>query len=738
MPKINHTRLLRSKTAQGEVLARKTAGGVWYRPSIDPATMSSPNAWPELGSTITITKGTINGVIVPGVLTLDGVDVTGDATDNGITLDYVVPVGGSAKRTLTWTPESGLPVSMTVYPALANLPNVTVAIDAGTPYAGTASDVKSISAGGSRALVLNQMDAANAVKITKTATGFRFNGGNWLRANHVATPVGKILMLARLCPFRHTGKDGSLVASNAMDINVIPTGLRWGGVLGGNFNVNISPIKDFGQESVMAFLVDYDAGVATHWEDDGKEVVTTRTAASMTQTQYNLGRFSDAELRELIVIEVGVGQPLPISGFDAWRQMTQSNLVLPTTAEVMGGFGQSLWQAQPVPVSPPEIRKVRNYQARMHALAVNGIRRQADNALIYEIGNGGNLLDYSITAEAVTLRPLRINNGETILFSAVRWLRDYRSAAGLPTPALIAGTNGLGGQGIDEFDDDPSTGTTQTTLWTNNQYWFTTAYNRGVIEYGSADIRYFGVVHGTADKVASLGEYYTDFIRATELHLNHCENLSGTRPKLWMTQSGGDTDSSNGDVWAVCLDQLALVDHYDAIFVGPLYPNLIFDDNVHPDYIQHSFMGELVAIKVVAHEQGVNLNALSASAVWAGDNLSVVLTYPAPDGCTVIGPHDTTKYAAYGGFMSNYGFDSDGTISGVSFAGNQITVTFSTPATWLTYAMQVQNVKGNTDIDGRGYTAHRGVLAWDWEHESLAVPSQTHRLWLPSDRWVAA
>ena len=144
-----------------------------------------------------------------------------------------------------------------------------------------------------------------------------------------------------------------------------------------------------------------------------------------------------------------------------------------------------------------------------------------------------------------------------------------------------------------------------------------------------------------------------------------------------------------------------------------------------------------MAIKVVAHEQGVNLNALSASAVWAGDNLSVVLTYPAPDGCTVIGSHDTTKYAAYGGFMSNYGFDSDGTISGVSFAGNQITVTFSTPATWLTYAMQVQNVKGNTDIDGRGYTAHRGVLAWDWEHESLAVPSQTHRLWLPSDRWVA-
>ena len=109
---------------------------------------------------------------------------------------------------------------------------------------------------------------------------------------------------------------------------------------------------------------------------------------------------------------------------------------------------------------------------------------------------------------------------------------------------------------------------------------------------------------------------------------------------------------------------------------------------------------------------------------------------PAPTGCTAIGPHDENKYDAYGGFMSDYGFDSDATITGVSFNGNQITVTFATAPAWLSYAMQVQDIRGHTDGTGYSYTAHRGVLAWDWEQASLFDHSYTHRLWLPTDMWV--
>ena len=687
--------------------------------------ITSAAAWPEPGRTLTITAGSADTTV-----TVNGVDVL--TVPAGQSLEYAPTNPG----TLVATNNIGS-ASITIRPLLANLAGVTVAINTDTPYAGTASNVTSITAGGSRTLSLGQMDAANAVKILKTATGFRFQGGNWLRGNGASITAGKVLFVAKFFAHSHTGTDGRFVDTSLLDLLIQAGNLRISGALSGNFNINMSAIAPFGAEQTIAILSDLDTGTVTFWERDGYEVVTTRTAGSGAMTQFDFGRFADAELREFVAFEVGPGQALPISGFDAWKQMAQINLTPPVNAEVMGGLGQSLWQSWPVPASPPIERSTRNLQAREHALAVEGIRRASDGGLLNEIGNGGNAYDYTITAEQVTLRPLSVNNGETILFAMTRWLRDYRAAAGLPTPALIAGTNGLGGQGIDEFDDDPTTGTTKTTLLENNEYWFTTAYNRGAIEYGSADIRYFGVVHGTADKTASLGEYYTDFIRAVDLHLDHCETLSGTSPKLWMTQSGGDADSSNGDVWAVCLDQLELVDHYNAVFVGPLYPYKIADDNVHPDHNARTLVGELAAIKIVQHELGNNLNAKSASSVvWASDHLSVVLTYASPTGCTAIGPHDENKYDAYGGFMSDYGFDSDTTITGVSFNGNQITVTFATAPAWLSYAMQVQDIQGHTDGTGHSYTAHRGVLAWDWEQASLFDHSYTHRLWLPTDMWV--
>ena len=100
-------------------------GGASTPPGATSATMTSDDAWPEPGSTITVTKGTSGGTPVDGVLTLDGADVTDDATDTGPTLTYVVPAGGSSDRTLTWTPDTGAAVSMTIHPLIVTPATMT-------------------------------------------------------------------------------------------------------------------------------------------------------------------------------------------------------------------------------------------------------------------------------------------------------------------------------------------------------------------------------------------------------------------------------------------------------------------------------------------------------------------------------------------------------------------------------------------------------------------------------------
>lgn len=93
-----------------------SGGGGGGSPPVNTADMSSPDAEPEPGSTITIAKGRTAGVPVDGVLTLGGVDVTGDATDTGPTLVYVVPDETITEmRTLLFTPVTGQPVSRTIF-----------------------------------------------------------------------------------------------------------------------------------------------------------------------------------------------------------------------------------------------------------------------------------------------------------------------------------------------------------------------------------------------------------------------------------------------------------------------------------------------------------------------------------------------------------------------------------------------------------------------------------------------
>lgn len=599
----------------------------------------------------------------------------------------------------------------------------TVSVDASSPITGTDAAVLGVSAQGAEFATQDTGLAA----ITRSAAGLRFSAGAWLRCIPTPIPAAKMLLVARLTVHAGSPAGAAILDTNIADLTIDTASQRLlAKVPGANLPYDIvTPFN--GVQQTIAMMVDTDAQTATIIQRDGYGQVTALTAAAASLTDIRIGRNAVFTLHDLWLFTAPAGAPLPATADDLWARLAGQPPRGRKKASVFGGWGQSLYQAYPVPVAE---RQPLNEAFRLDHLRVRGLQTTA-GAAVSEIGAGINQINPSVPATG--LAPITVNHGETILFAIGRALIARRRALGLASPVIISGTNGFGGQAADEFDNDPTTGTTQTTLFANECLWREQGKACAVAAGYDVSLDFALEVHGTADKGAARHEYFGDATRVNDQFVSHALTHFGSAPKLLMTQSGGDADTTL-DSWAVCLDQLDVVRHYDALLIGPLYPHYIIDDNVHPDHIERRLIGEIGAEAIVTYERGRRWNLLPPERqVGMVSGNQVMLPFDLPYGSQVLTVPEPTKYDAFGGFCANMGFEAPGrTITSVTMSGRVLTITLDAAPTRLRYAMQAQNVIGNRDAGGRSYTGHRGLIATDWAAPSATVPGRILRRWLPS------
>ena len=606
----------------------------------------------------------------------------------------------------------------------------TADIEIGPEHAVTSdgSTVTSVIAGGVRGGTFAVQDAANPA-IVLTGDGLQFQSGAWLRCIPAAFTAGKVMFVVDVTPGGSAASAMISTGSPEFSLESARFVAKFPGL-----NSAFDTRSDYvGRRQVVAMLADADAGMTMIVQRDGLIRGIARTMSPFNIPDFRVGRFGTYTIHRIWAWCVPPGADLPVSIDDAWSAMAEDQMRLGEKAIIHWGFGQSIYQGATVTGAANQVALEEPY--RRVVKRVSGLVT-ATGAAVGATGAGNAAINQSVPATGLDI----IGGGsETIQFATARARVRRLSQLGHDQPVMIVGTNGFGGQGIEEFDDDPASGTGSTVLWQNNRYWLEQARAVAVAQGLTPELGSLLVIHGTADKTAAQGWYLSRAKRVIDLHMAHAVNLFGHAPKLLMGQAGGDADTSNDGAtgWAVCLDQIELIRHYDGLLIGPEYALPIEDDNVHPGWLARAGFGELADAAEDYHARGLAWNLLPPreSEITLEGN-QVIMPWTLPHGSNMLMVPEPGKYDDYGGFCDHLGFTAPGrTITDVSLSGRICTITLDAAPTVLRYAMQVQNITGHRDPDGFGYTAHRGLIATDWRLDSVVAPGVVHRRWLPSYTW---
>lgn len=589
--------------------------------------------------------------------------------------------------------------------------------------------VMSLASGGIRGYNFVSQDTSNP-SITIANGGIQFNNGAWLRAILTASTVGKVVILADITPGATSAS--AVFSGGGLELSAEPTRLV-GKFPGLNLAMETRP--DYvGRRQVIGMMADADSGKASVIQRDGFVVTTDRAMSSFNWSDLRIGRSGTYTIHRLWVMVAAPGQPLFLSLQDAWKIMVKDSLQVTKEAWIAWGLGQSLYQGTPVPASNA-VSLEETFRRALKRLG--GLVRVGTGVAVGATGAGGDVINQGVPASSLEPIP---GGSDTILFASSRSRIRKNMGLSIPTPLIIAGTNGLGGQGIREFGDvpvPPPEGSGNTNMWDNNRYWLDQAVALAIAQGYVPRLPYFLVIHGTADKIRPEGWYFGEAVKVFDLHFDHALGIFGYAPKLVMGQSGGDADTSNDGPtgWGLVVDQIKLIRHYSGLLIGPEFAFKIEDDNVHPDWIRRALFSELNHEAQSYYESGLNWNLLWPETAIVQGNV-VTLNVDMPHGSNILTVPEPSKYDAYGGFCPNLGFSAPGrNILDVTLSGRSCRVTLDGPPTELRYAMQVQNVMGNRDTDGQSYTAHRGLIATDWMKDSVFFPGTVQRRWMHSYTW---
>ncbi|WP_028713031.1 hypothetical protein [Paracoccus sp. J55] len=372
----------------------------------------------------------------------------------------------------------------------------------------------------------------------------------------------------------------------------------------------------------------------------------------------------------------------------------------------------------------PEERRAHSHHARAAVRQLDGLCRP-DGVAVRLHGPGSLGYDARHATGHSAAVPLA---NVPAAFSFSQALDLWRRRLGIARHRMFVGCHSIAGTSIHEFDRDPAHGRLGTTIRDNHARWLQEALR---VAPGARPLVY-GMIQGEANIAMSAPAYRAAAARAYGDALDDIEALTGIRPPLMLWQTGGYVNAAAARPYGPVLAQLDLVRDFDAIFAGPLYPVLTFDNAVHPDLPSQLIHCEIAAYVFARREQGRNVNLLPGRPVWQGNTLRI--PFSTEDGKPLIFDPDS-EYPAYGG-LADHGVEAAGArITDVALDGNAVVVTCDGPMTRVQIALQAADMSAHADARGRNHGAHRCDIIEADPPDSLLLPGRKLKRFIPSCRF---
>lgn len=546
------------------------AGDVLWSTTPDPVapTISSAQVWPEPGYALTITKGSSEPT-----LTLDGLDVTADAGDNGDgTLIYVAPSAGE----LVAASADGSD-SITVYPATRD--EFDISFDRHMAPLGALP--ASYDAGGRLALTLNEAGASQGLSGQAQVgdEGIIFNGSNLYqrRTGITETFDGAIVVF-----------DGELTTPTATDtiLSLDPSG-DGAFVLSVNQNHAIIGKGETGTPRFVAasqrvqLAWEYDTrngrhrwissnGYLSPWIDnaDGGELIgpsDIRIGGASGSTAV------DGVLEVFIKLRAPVGDdPLNVGsefGRDLsyyWQRVARRRYQDKSPTEMLAviAYGQS--NALGGPTGGDDERML-EYMTEMDAVMpadLAGTIRGPGSSDVTGIASSGFV-------------PIVLGGNITMGYGAAR---VWNGATPDPmTVAVMAA--GVGGAAAENLDADPATGDGSAVSFNNFSHILSEMIRLAGLEDKAIPRVAIPFMQGGGNEGMSEAAYQPIFAGLMGDLIGEVQS-QGAEPLIWLYQMNGDANRGAGELMAPALVQLAWARSNDCIFIATA-PYEIFDGNTH-------------------------------------------------------------------------------------------------------------------------------------------------------------
>lgn len=601
--------------------------------------------------------------------------------------------------------------------------NADIYIDADTTFAGSDSDVTSVTADGALGFTFNQI--GTGANITHSASGFTFSEGKYLRWLAAGGTYDGALILfdatvngtpAATATFVNLEND---TASRQM--MRLTTGHVTQCLGPNNAAQNIDSYGADGQRGTVGFIVDPEqnalngtdkqAIIGTDGYLTGSAGVTPGT--DIVLNQILIGAAAPITMHRVAIFMIPSGGSLPDTVYNLWAKVAgvAPRVYSSTLLDIIPINGQS----QPIGPSITTAQEGEyNYLDRRGVKMVKGLKRfdAVDIALV-----GPQTVGYDTGTAATGLQPAAVDNNLNVglLFGqALNLLRPNGS------PPIAVGYNGYAGEQIDDFDDDAGTGTTQVIIDANVEFWSAQIAAAAGLDGYTPSIPAELFWQGEADKDKAAGYWSTamDRVRADYL-ASYQSAVTGATPTPIIMQVAGDANTV-GDVWAVCGDQVTWAIANSGIVV-PTYPFELLADGVHLTIAGMENAAETAAWAYSLGGSSWNIPFPSASL----DGNVLTLTYSLPSGLFLV-EDASGKYSGEG--VDNLGYEVDGAnIVSVTSSGSVVTITCDAPPTAYRYAMQVQDLTTRT----AAYSAHRGLMRTNMTTTGK-VSGGTIYHWLPS------
>ena len=600
--------------------------------------------------------------------------------------------------------------------------NADIYIDADSTIAGSDSDVTGVTADGALGLSFSQI--GTGANITRDASGLTFAGGKYLRWDDTGGDYDGALILfdatvngtpAATATFVNLEND---TASRQM---IRLTTGHVVQVLGPNSAAqNIYSYGADGQRGTVGFIVDPEQNALTG--TDKQAIIGTdgylsgdpgnSPGTDIGLNRIDIGTAAPITLHRLVVFLIPSGGSLPDTVYNLWAKVAGVTPRLYSTSdiEIIPVNGQS----QPI---GPSITTAQegdyNYLDRNGVKMVAGLKR-SDAATIALVGP--QQLGYDLLTPATGIQPAAVdNNLNTGLIFGVA-LNRLRASGSRP---LLTAFNGISGKEIEEFDDDPLTGTSSVLIAENVEYWSAQAASAAALAGYTPTIPLEIFDQGEAGKDKAAGEWaaFMDDVRATYLSYYQAA-VAGAVPIPLIIQVAGDYNTV-GESWAVRGDHVTWAIANGGIVV-PAYP---FEIQV-ADGVHRTIAGQIGLAETAAWAYHLGASAWNIPFPAASVDGSVLtLTYSLPTGRSLQTAAD--YYSGVG--ISDYGYEVDGAnITGVVVDGSTVTITCDAPPTAFRYCAQEQDVSSSGD----GLVAHRGLMRTDLSSTGK-LSGNTIYQWLP-------